>query len=344
MGSAVHTTVACAPGHMHSHPSYLPAELQACACQPPTPTRPIPQNLQVKQSRTRGGCPELDAAELRAKEQEAARAAAELLEQLEKEEAAKSAAAKAAAAGSASASKKKKKGGHRRGAYKVRDAWDGPELLLLCSRPHLLQGHYTDPVHCYGQQLGAQEQAAQNWRTQASSRQGQHRVQIAACPRQYLLVIHTLTPGVGLCAAGKGKAGSADADAADVTQDSTADAAAAAHEHALQQQAAASKQQPQQQLAAAGKQQQPRQQQQHAGLSNGHRSGWDPQEPRRSSEDSNGQLHRQQQQQQPGKQEGLQQQHSLGRTSSETSQHHHHHRDVTTPGSGEAQTATCGLN
>jgi hypothetical protein len=79
-------------------------------------------------------------------------------------------------------------------------------------------------------------------------------------------------------------------------------------------------------------------------LSNGHRSGWDPQEPRRSSEDSNGQLHRQQQQQQPGKQEGLQQQHSLGRTSSETSQHHHHHRDVTTPGSGEAQTATCGLN
>lgn len=64
--------------------------------------------VQVKQSRTRGGCAELDAAELRAKEQEAARAAAELLEQLEKEEAARAAAK--AAAGSASA-KKKKKGG-----------------------------------------------------------------------------------------------------------------------------------------------------------------------------------------------------------------------------------------
>jgi hypothetical protein len=66
--------------------------------------------VQVKQSRTRGGCAELDAAELRAKEQEAARAAAELLEQLEKEEAVRAAAK--AAAGSASAKKKKKGGVH----------------------------------------------------------------------------------------------------------------------------------------------------------------------------------------------------------------------------------------
>lgn len=44
----------------------------------------------MKQNRVRSGCQELDAAELLAKEQEAARAAAELLEQLEKEEAAKS--------------------------------------------------------------------------------------------------------------------------------------------------------------------------------------------------------------------------------------------------------------
>jgi hypothetical protein len=72
--------------------------------------------MQVKQSRTRGGCAELDAAELRAKEQEAARAAAELLEQLEKEEAARAAAK--AAAGSASA-KRKKKGGADLGCMKA---------------------------------------------------------------------------------------------------------------------------------------------------------------------------------------------------------------------------------
>lgn len=57
-------------------------------------------HLQVKASKGRGGCRDLDAAALEAKEAEAARAAAELLEQLEKEEAAKS----------AKAAKKKKKG------------------------------------------------------------------------------------------------------------------------------------------------------------------------------------------------------------------------------------------
>lgn len=66
--------------------------------------------LQVKQSRVRGGCQELDAAELLAKEQEAARAAAELLEQLEKEEAAKSA---------TKSSKKKKKGEQLLGSCEV---------------------------------------------------------------------------------------------------------------------------------------------------------------------------------------------------------------------------------
>jgi hypothetical protein len=55
---------------------------------------------QVKQSKCRSGYSDLDAAQLQAKEQEAARAAAELLEQLEKEEAAKT----------AKAAKKKKKG------------------------------------------------------------------------------------------------------------------------------------------------------------------------------------------------------------------------------------------
>jgi hypothetical protein len=54
----------------------------------------------VKQSKCRSGYSDLDAAQLEAKEQEAARAAAELLEQLEKEEAAKT----------AKAAKKKKKG------------------------------------------------------------------------------------------------------------------------------------------------------------------------------------------------------------------------------------------
>jgi hypothetical protein len=60
----------------------------------------------VKQSKVRSGCADMNAAELRAKEQEAARAAAELLEQLEKEEAAKS----------AKAAKKKKKGERYKGS------------------------------------------------------------------------------------------------------------------------------------------------------------------------------------------------------------------------------------
>lgn len=102
----------------------LHAYMQAscCCCSPalllfvlPPPLCVCVVCVQVKQSRTRGGCAELDAAELRAKEQEAARAAAELLEQLEREEAAKAAAAKAAAVGAAggaagSSAKKKKKG------------------------------------------------------------------------------------------------------------------------------------------------------------------------------------------------------------------------------------------
>ncbi len=56
--------------------------------------------FQVKQSKCRSGCADLDAEQLQAKEQEAARAAAELLEQLEREEAERS----------AKAAKKKKKG------------------------------------------------------------------------------------------------------------------------------------------------------------------------------------------------------------------------------------------
>ncbi|KAF6256099.1 hypothetical protein COO60DRAFT_149160 [Scenedesmus sp. NREL 46B-D3] len=58
------------------------------------------EKRKVKQSKCRLGYSDLDAAQLEAKEQEAARAAAELLEQLEKEEAAKT----------AKAAKKKKKG------------------------------------------------------------------------------------------------------------------------------------------------------------------------------------------------------------------------------------------
>ncbi|WIA12109.1 hypothetical protein OEZ85_012183 [Tetradesmus obliquus] len=58
------------------------------------------EKRKVKQSKCRSGYSDLDAAQLQAKEQEAARAAAELLEQLDKEEAAKS----------AKAAKKKKKG------------------------------------------------------------------------------------------------------------------------------------------------------------------------------------------------------------------------------------------
>lgn len=62
---------------------------------------------QVKQSKCRSGYSDLDAAQLQAKEQEAARAAAELLEQLDKEEAAKS----------AKAAKKKKKGEQRQWSH-----------------------------------------------------------------------------------------------------------------------------------------------------------------------------------------------------------------------------------
>jgi len=71
------------------HCSFAVSDLLACAVR-----------LQVKQSKCRAGCLDLDAAQLEAKEQEAARAAAELLEQLEKEQAAKV----------AKAAKKKKKG------------------------------------------------------------------------------------------------------------------------------------------------------------------------------------------------------------------------------------------
>lgn len=78
---------------------YVPQNM--CACRVPRACLCV---WQVKQSRVRGGgSAELDAAELQAKEQEAARAAAELLEQLEKEAAAKSA--------SKGAAKKKRKGG-----------------------------------------------------------------------------------------------------------------------------------------------------------------------------------------------------------------------------------------
>lgn len=66
--------------------------------------------VQVKASKGRSACSDMDAAALEAKEAEAARAAAELLEQLEQEEAAKS----------AKAAKKKKKGG-----------WVAVALLLM---------------------------------------------------------------------------------------------------------------------------------------------------------------------------------------------------------------------
>ncbi|KAF8071205.1 TANC1 [Scenedesmus sp. PABB004] len=68
------------------------------------------EKRKVKQSKCRPGCLDLDAEQLQAKEQEAARAAAELLEELEKEEAARS--AKEAKGG-----KKKKKGKSKSAAH-----------------------------------------------------------------------------------------------------------------------------------------------------------------------------------------------------------------------------------
>jgi len=268
-----------------------------CCCRPA-----VCHALQVKQSRVRGGCQELDAAELLAKEQEAARAAAELLEQLEKEEAAKSA---------TKSSKKKKKGEHALGSCGA---------IVVPQETQLADASSSVSVESLGS----------TWNHDCriiwfgpDIRLGslQSRSQVMRLLQQLMLTplvsgyCFLATAGcVGL--AGKGKGGAQDHDAADGAQETVADAVSAAQEHRAQQHTPG-KQQQQQRLT----------QQQRPGVANGS-PGWDSQHDNQRGRDDAvkaGLYDGAQHHKQHSKQALLESQHS-GKGSHTVGLHSHHHQ------------------
>jgi hypothetical protein len=166
--------------------------------------------LQVKQSKCRSGYSDLDAAQLEAKEQEAARAAAELLEQLEKEEAAKT----------AKAAKKKKKGAQQQRWWCCGGILSGARLQEQaegCScrhRPaHPANQQVQDLLLCLVQECSMS--------TVAAARTDSHTLYAhAAIGCSCFLACHLPHSAVlfVLCIVGKGKAATADCAASDTTE------------------------------------------------------------------------------------------------------------------------------